>query len=282
MANDPFNRCIYCDCSDLSKLSDEHALAEALGGRVILKKAVCDACKQKIDKFENHVHNQMFSEVRAFFGFVRAKAQGYRGRFPVEITKDGERETIRVPIDKHPTILFLPVWPEPGLVLGRRPRRTFPNPKVMALALGEKEVFDKKLEQLAVEYGASKVSPIIRITPNSFGRYVAKATYCIAISRYGLDSFIPVIRNVILHKDAPTAHFVGSVDRNTSIDIIDTGYFDIRVPAPLAQSINPQTRLAKRFTISPKGHGLTRGRARAVQPAACGGDCRASRRWRWR
>ena len=59
-------QCIYCDAAGASiKLSDEHIIPFALGGKDILLEASCSKCARKINKgFETHCSQRLFQTIR--------------------------------------------------------------------------------------------------------------------------------------------------------------------------------------------------------------------------
>jgi hypothetical protein len=206
----PYNRCIYCGCTDLSKLSDEHVMAEALGGRLILKMASCRTCNDTINRFESQVHNNMFADVLAHVAIVKTKSQGRRGKFPLYVEIDGKNVAVKRPIADHPTMLWLPSWPLPGICTQDEPRYEFRDPRLWAWSLGPQDEFLRKAGKVARETGASKVVLHGAIWGGSFARYLAKTAHCLAVALFGLDEFSPLLPDVILNKEGPVAYLVGT------------------------------------------------------------------------
>jgi hypothetical protein len=208
----PYNRCIYCGSdTDLGRLTDEHALAETLGGRLVLLKASCLDCNNKINRFESRVHNQMFADVRAHLGIRKTKSKGRRSLYPVQIIVDDVQKTIRVPIDKHPTMLWLPSFPLPGIMTRDEPSSEFKNPHLWAWSLGPKEEYERKLAEIKKATGASQAFHHGTIIAGAFARYLAKTVHCAAIAIFGIDSFIGMLPPIILDEKSPVAYLVGTL-----------------------------------------------------------------------
>ncbi len=204
----PFNCCIYCGNNETNR-TDEHAVPEALGGRLILKNASCPTCQKAIDPFESRCHNQMFAAVRAHLGFKTTKSQGRKGRYPVSVTRGGKREKVLIPIEDHPTMLHLVSFAPPGILFDQPPSKDFKDTRWWAWSLGEQHEFDGKLGRLQKTINFAEIRLDGVFLANSFGRYLAKIAHCSAIAHFGLDSFRPMLLDIILKEDAPVAYLVG-------------------------------------------------------------------------
>jgi hypothetical protein len=104
----PVNRCIYCGA--IEKLHDEHVVAYAFNGNLILSKASCDACGAKTGAFEQHLCDTIFQSLRVHQGFQSRGKRETVSHLIVE--RDGKH--IKIPESEHPGCLALPTIPPPS------------------------------------------------------------------------------------------------------------------------------------------------------------------------
>jgi hypothetical protein len=111
----PINRCIYCGTA-IEALSDEHILAYALGGTLILPKASCAKCANVTKKIEQVCARRIFGAYRIKTGMPtrRPKERPSHLRLDV-VTIQGEVSPIHIAATDHPAPLALLVWGPPAV-----------------------------------------------------------------------------------------------------------------------------------------------------------------------
>lgn len=112
--------CIYCGApfhtpSSSRPPSDEHIIPEGIGGNLVLERASCQNCADKINNYEGSIQRSIFHATRGRLG-LRGKKHHHKQPFRVTTIVDGEETEIDVPIDTHPSMLVMPKYRPPGLV----------------------------------------------------------------------------------------------------------------------------------------------------------------------
>jgi hypothetical protein len=74
----PKGHCIYCGATqyrekDDRKLGDEHAIAEGLGGTLVLEQAACECCERLVDRFEQPILKTVLYAPRVHRGVRRKR-----------------------------------------------------------------------------------------------------------------------------------------------------------------------------------------------------------------
>jgi hypothetical protein len=179
-------KCAYCgrttyrDDSD-EPLSDEHVIAEGMGGTVILPKASCHECQKATTSIEGAILKHCLLTIRHHAG-VRMKKRKRENRFSATFVIDGKDVVVDLPIEDYPTMFSLLEFDPPGLLVGR-PRDASGVAGVWCVPVN---FSDKKLRDSGWDSGVSASIDVTR-----FGQFLAKIAHCISVSRYG-DSFFPI------------------------------------------------------------------------------------------
>src|ERR1700684_3236937 len=111
---DPVGYCIYCGGDGLpGRLTDEHIIAESLGGMLILPDASCKACQEITGAFEGYNAGRLFSPIRRQYNFpskARGLARGEaRGNETFAIVIKGKKRY--VPSKEYPGMLVSFAFP---------------------------------------------------------------------------------------------------------------------------------------------------------------------------
>jgi len=212
----PVGRCIYCGRSD-TKLTKEHIVAEALGGKLILPKATCLECAKSTCRAETHCFHKTLRAPRARFKFPSKRPSPKTLKLK---TIEAETTTVAdVSIDDYPTALVLP---------------TFNNPQLLIEALpNELSSTDRNLYGLWHSHhkSADSLQKLIQKIPQPtkailaegswiwFARMFAKIGHAYAVAEFGIDAFEPMLTDLIRER---TEDFNGLIGN------------DLDVPDPVA------------------------------------------------
>ena len=118
-------RCIYCgerhyrEAND-RKLGDEHVIAEALGGNLIIEQAACQQCERRINDFEQSILKTILYAPRVHLGIRRKRRKRGHDTIKVQGKVAGKDVEIFLPIKNIPVLLFLLRLGPPG-ILNNRP-----------------------------------------------------------------------------------------------------------------------------------------------------------------
>ena len=197
--------CIYCG-SRAEPLSREHAVPYGLNGPWTLLRASCSSCAIITHKFERDSLRDLWLPIRAVLQLNTRRPQDRPRALPLILESNGIRRTIDVPIAEFPGYLPIPVFPPPGIVVGRsREERVDPTFQFQ-------HVRGPTFETVAARFpGTDFVGGRVTLKPEMYARMLAKIAYCAAVHAIGIA---PVrrspLRDVILGIDRDVFHWVGS------------------------------------------------------------------------
>lgn len=203
--NDPHptvGRCIYCGTQE-GDLTDEHVIAEALNGTIILRKASCHDCQTCTTRAETHCFHTMFKALR-----TRGKFASKSGPLPealevVVTDATGAREKIVVPVEEHPSGTLIIGHPPPRLLKAEFPAWAYEGYRVWAFGNSD------HMRRLAQAQAEGKKIGFASFHPLHFARMLAKTAHAFAVYRRGYGSFEPLVTDLIREKTAEYAEFVG-------------------------------------------------------------------------
>lgn len=174
----PVRFCIYCG-STAAPLSKEHILAYGLGGTLVLPRASCQKCAAKTKGFEETVLRRMFGPFRIRLDMPTRHAEQRPDKLPVEVVKrDGSVSVICIDPKEHPGSIVFPVYPEPGVLVGRDNKVSFR----MGLY---SSTFDFPRIKALVETHGGKGFSFGVADFNAMARLLAKTAYAYCFAEFG-------------------------------------------------------------------------------------------------
>ncbi|HMG78502.1 MAG TPA: hypothetical protein VK591_07455 [Xanthobacteraceae bacterium] len=197
----PVKRCIYCGSLVYAPrrdrpLSDEHIVSGALGGNIILNEASCKKCADYTSGVESSVLNELFWASRHRLR-LRSRTQGRaRKPFAFSCMVDGKTIELKLPLDRHPTMLFMPVLRTPG-ILTVRPRGYS----------GVHGLWSRWLNDLKLSHANEIFTPTLDTV--RFCQFIAKIGHAFAVAAIGTDTFEPLLGDFIQRKFSQTEQFPG-------------------------------------------------------------------------
>jgi HNH endonuclease len=205
-------RCIYCTKYDgeLDKLSREHIIPQTLGGELILHNASCAECAKLINQqIETPVLTQFLKTPRTHLGMPTSRPPQTLpiGRWTAptgELPKDMADVDFRfdqIPVSDHSFCLILPVFAPPDILWNKPPSEMFIITKIQGYTDGRPNPPSTPNEQTA------EFQPF---SPDIFLRFIAKIAHGAVIAELGLDSFSPLLPDIILGKSRYISHLVGN------------------------------------------------------------------------
>lgn len=201
-------KCIYCNCTD-QDLTDEHIVAQSLGGLHILREASCKRCQKIIHKFETSAIDQdHISGFRTHENFPTKRPKKRKSKFAIRDPANAEKR-ILVPLASYPKYVVLPKFPQPNILIGKPPSRDF--------TFEIQEIYDPKSidKKIADQFPNGKVLLDVKISAQSFMLMLAKIGHAAAYAELGPDHFVPLLPNFILGKDLTLgSYLVGQTEFN--------------------------------------------------------------------
>jgi hypothetical protein len=208
-------RCIYCDTPDYRptrdrRLGDEHIIAEGLGGNLILREAVCEACETAVKRFEPGILKTVLYAPRVHLGVRRKKRKRNEERIKISGVVDGKDVTIDLPLKRTPVVLFFVRLGPPGILVGRG------NAPQM---VGAWFTHLNSQENLSPPGFQSFASPILDTF--KFSQFLAKIAHGFAIDAFG-EEFTPVLLEMIKEEKPsdPRYDLIGGADESSPSDYL--------------------------------------------------------------
>lgn len=201
----PVGLCIYCGASTYTAgsgaLHEEHIVPLSINGNYVLPEASCRACEQITGRNEGLIMRGGFRAVREYLQ-LRSRKKNRPASLPLFNVNRIEGNTVLVPIEDYPVTWMIPRFELPKQL--RRPGSpdSDGNPKPWTTMLN----FDHaKLAKHDIQYFTANQMDVF-----AFVRMIAKIGHSLAVSRYGLNYFVPFLRHIILHDCGPEAYeFIG-------------------------------------------------------------------------
>jgi hypothetical protein len=125
----------------------------------------------------------------------------------MQIEKDGELLTIKIPWQAHWKVIQLPIFDPPAYITGA--------PYSGGITSNSMDVFElsEQGEEIAKRHDADRVLPP-KFQNEDFARFIAKMAYGYAVERYGLSAFEEVyVLPAILGQANDVGRWVGCSDR---------------------------------------------------------------------
>jgi hypothetical protein len=189
----PVGCCIYCGALEYAPdashpLSDEHIIAEGLGGTLVLPEASCESCGKATTKIEGAVLRTVLWTPRAHLG-IRGKRRERpkEPRFPLTAIVEGQEVKVELPIQEYPTALHLL-----GFGLPRMLDATRTGPQEAYVWLKALNFADSPLFQAGVSFHGPIIDRV------RFAQLLAKTAHAFAVAELGTSGFAPLLPEAIL------------------------------------------------------------------------------------
>lgn len=201
----PLGRCIYCGSGSYepigdARLADEHIVPYALNGRYVLAEASCHRCEGITNKFENAILRGGFHGMRVFLN-LKSRKKSHPSELPLFDVNGVKGNKVMVNIQDYPCTVLFPGLRTPAIL--ELPEETSPNSSGVFLPLNYNS---ERLHSLGIYKFGTNAFDLY-----SFARMLAKIGFCLAVDRYGLNSFHPWILPFIMNdKGAGIYQLVGA------------------------------------------------------------------------
>ena len=198
-------KCIYCGSSQ-DKLTDEHIIPEALGGRLVYRGASCDTCRRSIEAFEGRLANGLFGPARAVLAIESTKSARTRTKLKVGRFVDAKTvKTVYTSRDDHPGNLIMEKLQPPRFLSTEKEATSGPRLiQLIVKNIGEYPRPDDRHIELFPPSG----------TYLDFTRLLAKIAHCYWIAENPKSDLHPVLTGFIRGiSEAEHDYFVGANPR---------------------------------------------------------------------
>lgn len=200
-------QCIYCGTTT-APLGREHVLPRGLGGgyapdkyenALVLQSASCAACQRITGKFEGECLRLMMDPARAHLDLKRRDRN--RGTMIAELDMpDGSHENRDVDPSEIPSALVIPAYYEAGALTNKPIVLNAPcDYKFLIVAPARGPLLNE----------ARRVGVSLQANPKAFAQMLAKIALGVAVAKFGINEFKPLVQEFILGKADEYGHWVG-------------------------------------------------------------------------
>lgn len=201
---EPIGKCIYCGRNSL-QLSDEHIIAEAIGGNFILPKASCHRCSKITTKLEGHCFRGTLGAFRAQTKAPSKRPKQRPSQYNLKIqNRNGKFDTLNIPIQDYPAFLILPKFSSVPMILSGE--TIDPEKTCDAWAQITNINLYKNLD--------AKIG-FVPFHPSKWLRMLAKISHSYAVAKLGLNAFKPFLPKIILGHQSATLEYFGCPTEET-------------------------------------------------------------------
>lgn len=188
---EPVGECIYCGSTD--KLTDEHIVPLALGGRLVLPDASCVVCAAITSAVERKVLRGFMLDARAVGKFPTRRPKERPRTSSLDIERDGHFESIELPSSESPGFLHLPRFARAAFLAG------YPPMKGVTFVGIDTLYFGKNPTEVARAIGTKTIRTTVTVDASSFARMLAKIGYSYAVASQGLypRTEVPVLPMIL-------------------------------------------------------------------------------------
>jgi HNH endonuclease len=206
--------CIYCG-EKSSQLTREHVLPRALGGSwapnghpdaIVLQRASCRACQDTTQAIENDCMRSMD---------VARKRLGMKSKDADETAcgtgdrPDGSSEVVQLAWSQLPAIVTVPQFYKAGALNNSPLQEVAPcDYKFLKIASAEDPA----------KLGYTRVGVRMKCDSKSFARMLAKVALGMAVAKYGVSGFVPLVRRLIVSAPEEYGRWVGGYAGTGRVD----------------------------------------------------------------
>jgi hypothetical protein len=192
--NDVQSSCIYRwpeEAEHDGQLTDEHIIAQSIGGMLVLEEASCPTCAKETHAFEGHAFDPL-RPLRQQLGFPMSRETKRRIRSKGEdrfiVKADGKK--IKVPMSEFPALAIHLAFPMPGILVNQPMDDRPLGGGIHAIELSPG--FGERFNRLKVKLRAREIAIVgveaaeQRRNQNDYGRMLAKVAHSYAVAKLGL------------------------------------------------------------------------------------------------
>lgn len=196
----PVGECIYCRRRPPEvSLTDEHIIADGLGGDLILPSASCPECARTTGRVEQHMLRHVLQQPRGALGISSRKKRAKLTSLRVNIANEGE-EAIPKDIPFHPDMPAFLILPtndmNPGILRGAPQDEIWSGRISVSTQADFNERGLKTMGKGAFRFG-------FKMHAGVFGQLIAKTSHAFAVAHLGIDGFKPFLADFVRANDPP-------------------------------------------------------------------------------
>lgn len=232
------NVCVYCGAQE--RLTDEHIIPFAAGGKWLLPQASCKACAVITGKFEGEFSRTIIGPLRMLFNMPTRRPKDRPSHLPLKVKYPESRDWEIAKVDRRvcPFLVILPLYTMPELVTGVREdgERTSATNKLWVRGGGFWADKEAHMQWLCMKLGATAIMPTGTVHTEPYCLTILKVAHSFAAAELGLGSFEPLLPEMILKRDLKERALVlggGGGDEPPSAEAHEVGFVSFEHDASL-------------------------------------------------
>lgn len=196
-------RCVYCGATE--KLTDEHIIPFAAGGKWLLPKASCKTCAAITGKFEGEFARTIIGPLRMLFNMPTRRPKERPRHLPLKVKYPTSTDWEIAQVDRRvcPFLVLLPLYsmPEPMTGVREEGKRTSATNTLWIRGGGFWPDKDAHMQWLCSKLGATAVMPAGTVHTEPYCLTILKVAHSFAAAELGIDRFEPLLPHMILKRD---------------------------------------------------------------------------------
>jgi hypothetical protein len=198
----PVGRCIYCGNAS-GKLSKEHVIPLGLAGDMILPKASCARCAKITGEVERFCLRPMLGDYRSKLNFpTRRPSERPPTTDIIHRGQDGNVSTGTISFEDYPLMTVGYRLPPPGILIGGQRDDPIEGDVIVKSNVHEFQRLQQPGKQVGVKLGTFNTL--------KFMRMLAKIGHAHAVAKLGIDTFSPLLPDLILGTSEHARWLVGA------------------------------------------------------------------------
>lgn len=188
----PVGECIYCGSTE--HLTDEHIVPKGLDGTAVLEGSSCRSCARITGAVEGDIlrgprePGTGETTLARQMWYVRSHIDVGSGRERPEtgevvVIRDGEEETVELPLGEYPIFLPLPLLPPPTHLTDEEIDGAIEVNRMVSILFGPTP------SEVGERLGADAVKVTVNEDWVTLSRMIAKIAYAYAVAEKGLEAF---------------------------------------------------------------------------------------------
>ncbi len=205
----PVNRCIYCyqTPEEIGRLTDEHIIAESLGGDKILPASSCRSCAKLTSQFERNFARGMYGPLRVRRGFPSKRNHRNAGTKLIYRKIEGKFVAEEIPLGEYPGHYLAAQLPLPALIDGRGDGHT--NPEFEIAIKGDSSEIN------AIKNREDSIKIVTNFDMGAFTKTIAKTAHAYTVASLGFSGYIPLLPAIIFGRERKVFDLIGGCGPET-------------------------------------------------------------------
>ena len=213
----PVGECIYCRAKE--RLTNEHIVPYAAGGRWVLLNASCRDCAAITGAFEGEFARTILGPLRMLYNMPTRRPKDRPKHLPLKVKYPSSADWEIAYVDRSicPFLVGLPLYPMPDAITGEVADgdRTSAASRLWIRGAGFWPDKDAHMQWLCDALSATAVMPTATVNTEPFCLTLAKIAHAFTVAELGIASFEPFLTDMLRKRDvSDRAKVIGGGEGN--------------------------------------------------------------------